>query len=120
MRVKYYWLHSQIATKFLSITYAALLILYLSLSVSAIADNQVKAGRSLAEKLCAGCHAIGLKDESAMKAAPPFRTFSEKWPLEALEEALAEGIVPGHPDMPEFKLPPADVGALITYMHTLQ
>jgi hypothetical protein len=29
-----------------------------------------------------------------------------RYPLEALEEALAEGIVTGHPDMPQFALEP--------------
>ncbi|MGH1353280.1 MAG: c-type cytochrome [Methyloligellaceae bacterium] len=120
MRIKYCGAYYLSIFREVVLTFSIFLILSFSLSASAISDDQVKAGRALAEKLCKSCHAIGIKGESAMKAAPPFRTFSQNWPLEALEEALAEGIVTGHPDMPEFKLPPPDVGALITYLHTLQ
>jgi hypothetical protein len=32
--------------------------------------------------------------------APPFRTLHERYPVENLEEPLAEGIISGHPSMP--------------------
>jgi cytochrome c len=37
-----------------------------------------------------------------------------------LEEALAEGIVSGHPAMPEFVFEPDDVSAIIAYIQSLQ
>ncbi len=89
-------------------------------SPAVLADDEVAVGKGIAEKLCARCHAIYKEGESTMKAAPPFRNFSKNWPLEALEEALAEGIVTGHPDMPEFKLEAPDVGAFILYLKTLE
>jgi hypothetical protein len=33
-----------------------------------------------------------------------------------LEEALAEGIVTGHPDMPEFMASPDQINAIIAYI----
>jgi len=51
-------------------------------------------------------HAVGADGESPVPEAPPFRMLEARYPLEALEEALAEGIVTGHPDMPQFALEP--------------
>lgn len=84
------------------------------------ADAQVKKGRALAERLCARCHAVGQTGDSPNKDAPPFRSFSKKWPLENLEEALAEGIVVGHEDMPEFELSEAQIDDFLAYLKTLK
>ena len=40
--------------------------------------------------------------------------------IEALEEALAEGLMSGHPDMPEFSFDADDVGAIIAYLQSIQ
>jgi len=37
-----------------------------------------------------------------------------------LEEALGEGLLSGHPDMPEFVFGPRDVGAIIRYLQSIQ
>lgn len=73
-------------------------------------------GRMLAEQHCARCHAIDKADESELPEAPPFRTFAAKWPVESLEEALAEGIVTGHPDMPVFQFEPDQIAALLEHL----
>jgi hypothetical protein len=39
-----------------------------------------------------------------------FRTLGKRYPIEALEEALGEGIISGHPDMPEFRFPARALG----------
>ena len=49
---------------------------------------------------CARCHAIDKVSPSPLKVAPPFRTLHTRYPIENLEEALAEGIVTSHPTMP--------------------
>ena len=90
------------------------------LAMPATAGDQTWArGRAIAEAKCARCHAIGAKGESPMALAPPFRTLPERYPVEHLAEALAEGIVIGHPAMPEFTLAPADINALLTYLQGL-
>lgn len=83
-------------------------------------DDPVAKGRALAEEKCARCHAIGPEGESTLPIAPAFRTLSERYPVEELEEALAEGIVSGHPAMPEFVFEPDDVAALIAYLKSVQ
>ena len=76
-------------------------------------------GKKLATKLCSHCHNIETTGKSTAYRAPPFRTFASKWPLEDLEEALAEGIVVGHSIMPEFELETDDITALLDFMGDL-
>jgi cytochrome c len=102
---------------------SAALILLLALAPAAWAEDnsdRVEAGRDIAEQLCARCHAIGAEGESPHDEAPPFRTFAEKWPVDHLGEALAEGITVGHADMPEFVLEPEEIDAFIAYLESLE
>ena len=80
---------------------------------------EVARGKALVESNCARCHAIGLTDKSTHPNAPEFRTLSQLYPIESLEEALAEGISTGHPDMPEFVASPEQIGAIIAYIGSL-
>lgn len=73
-------------------------------------------GKTFVEEKCARCHAVGREGESPLPIAPPFRTLSSRYPLESLEEALAEGIVTGHPNMPEFELEPDQIADLIAWL----
>jgi mono/diheme cytochrome c family protein len=81
--------------------------------------EDAKAGREIAERICSRCHAIGPEAESPHKDAPPFRQIVAKGNVQNLEEALGEGIVVGHPDMPQFQFSPRDVGALVAYLKSL-
>jgi cytochrome c len=80
----------------------------------------LKRGEALLAKECSRCHGTGRTDASRHPQAPPFRTLSKRYPIESLEEALAEGIISGHPDMPEFKFEADDVGAIIAYLKSIQ
>jgi cytochrome c len=77
-------------------------------------------GYTLAQTRCASCHAIGQVGESALESAPPFRTLHRRYPVENLAESLAEGIVTGHPTMPQFQLDVAQIGDLIAYLKLLE
>ena len=77
-------------------------------------------GHDLVRKNCSACHAIGETGDSPLPLAPPFRTLSRKYPVEDLQESLAEGIVSGHPAMPQFRFTPADVNDLIAYLKSIQ
>jgi mono/diheme cytochrome c family protein len=81
--------------------------------------NLAAEGKALAQKHCARCHAVDKNDQSKLPKAPPFRSFAMKWPLESLEEALAEGIVTGHPDMPVFQFKPNQIAGLIEHLHEI-
>ena len=87
---------------------------------SASTDPQIAEGRFLAEIHCAACHAIGADDRSKHPEAPPLRTLSRNYPVSALEEPLAEGIMVGHPEMPEFRFRPEDVAAMVAYLESIQ
>lgn len=80
----------------------------------------VEQGREIAQTNCAACHALDATSDSPHADAPPFRTLSDRYPIDSLQEALAEGIVVGHPDMPEFSFAPEDVDALIAFIESLQ
>jgi mono/diheme cytochrome c family protein len=80
----------------------------------------VEHGRQIVEANCAGCHATGAAGDSPHPEAPPFRTLSRSYPVEALEEALAEGIVTGHPDMPAFVAEPDQIEDIISYLNSIQ
>jgi len=69
---------------------------------------------------CAQCHSIDKLSPSPLKVAPPFRTLHERYPVENLQESLAEGIITGHPSMPQFRLDPGQVADVITYLKTLE
>jgi hypothetical protein len=49
-----------------------------------------------------------------------FRTLGKRYPIEALEEALGEGIISGHPDMPEFRFERNEVRAITAYLKSIQ
>ena len=80
--------------------------------------SEIEAGRALADRLCARCHAIGPTGASKLSKAPPFRIIANRYSVWSLQEALAEGIVTGHADMPEFKFDPDQIEALLTFMDT--
>ena len=77
-------------------------------------------GKAYARANCARCHAIDPRSESPLKIAPPFRTLHRRYPIDSLEEALAEGIYTGHADMPAFELEPDQIHDLLSYLKTLE
>lgn len=102
-----------------------LLILALSMIFAVAAARAqdadlLKQGETLLAKECSRCHGIGRTDASQHPQAPLFRQLSKRYPIESLEEALGEGIISGHPDMPEFQFDADDVGAIIAYLKSIQ
>lgn len=79
------------------------------------ADN-VARGKALVVKYCSGCHAVELTGNSPHPKAPPFRTLSERFPLDALEETFIGTIDTGHPGMPVFKASQDQIDAIIAYI----
>ena len=87
---------------------------------SGAAEPDISTGGALATEHCSRCHAVGASGKSPLPDAVPFRTLGKKYPLEDLEEALAEGIATGHPDMPEFELTTEEIDSFIGYLKTVQ
>jgi mono/diheme cytochrome c family protein len=86
----------------------------------ALEQPSVQRGRDFAQTHCSRCHAVGRTGSSALADAPPFRSLSQRYPLEDLAEPLVEGIQTGHSVMPEWHLDPGDVTDLLAYMTTIQ
>ena len=80
----------------------------------------VERGRAYARSHCARCHSVDQNTASPFAEAPPFRTLHERYPVESLAEALAEGIVTGHPAMPEFRLEPNQISDFIAFLKSLE
>ncbi len=95
------------------------------LAVQALAAPQppagnAKMGAALAQENCGACHATGLHGTSPNRLAPPFRRIASQWPPEYLQESLAEGIMTGHPGMPEFTFSPKQIDDLIAHLARLR
>ena len=77
-------------------------------------------GKALVESRCAACHSVGPTGESPVPAAPPLRHLGTRYPVTDLEEAFAEGITNGHPEMPQITLEANEVADLIAYLQDIQ
>jgi len=69
---------------------------------------------------CAPCHAIDMASESPLAIAPPFRSLHLRFPIESLQRRLSEGIVAGHPTMPQFRLEADQITDVIAYLKALE
>lgn len=76
-------------------------------------------GQALAAERCARCHATGANDSSPHDKAPPFRDVVTRYPSEHLAEALAEGIVSGHPDMPVYVMTAEEIDQFLAFLDSL-
>ena len=79
----------------------------------------VQRGLNFALANCARCHSTDKVSPSPFALAPPFRDLHLRYPVENLAEALGEGIVTSHQNMPEFRLDPGQVGDFIDFLKTL-
>jgi cytochrome c len=97
--------------------------LFASFCVSAAAAQDaatIRRGEVLVNRDCSRCHATARTGQSTHPEAPLFRTLGKRYPIEALEEALGEGIISGHPDMPEFRFERNEVRAITAYLKSIQ
>ncbi|WP_430472678.1 c-type cytochrome [Thalassospira lucentensis] len=86
--------------------------------------GDVTQGQSIAEQTCLRCHTKFKGDplpDPTITDAPPLASFGQRWPLENLEEALAEGITVSHDSMtmPEFSFTPESIADLLLYLGEL-
>jgi cytochrome c len=81
--------------------------------------GQIRAGKATLAQACAECHAISASGDSPNQEAPPFREVVRRYPAGDLEESLAEGIMTGHPDMPEVQFTPEQIAGVIAYLDAL-
>lgn len=99
---------------------AALAAVILAAAAPAADAASVRQGQQLAKLYCASCHAIDKVSPSPLTIAPPFRELHNRYPIETLEEALAEGIMTGHPTMPQFQFDPDQIADFLAFLRTLE
>jgi mono/diheme cytochrome c family protein len=85
-----------------------------------VLEPAAQRGQVIARTSCARCHSIDRVTDSPLAIAPPFRTLHKKYPVENLEEAMAEGISTGHPTMPEFRFDPGQISDFIAFLKSLE
>jgi cytochrome c len=102
-----------------SLLLALMTALGVTAAMQTAAAQDIKRGEALLARDCGSCHALA-RGESKDKQAPAFYTIGRRYSVESLEEALGEGFMSGHPDMPEFKFDADDVGAIIAYLKSIQ
>ncbi|WP_099867431.1 c-type cytochrome [Pararhizobium haloflavum] len=85
--------------------------------LEARADPEV--GRALATQYCSGCHAIAERGTSPHPQAPTFRSLSERYPIDALEETFIDRIDTGHAAMPVFDASPHQIADILDYIATV-
>ena len=99
---------------------AAILFFVIVVPGAAQTPPDVQRGLALARTHCAQCHSIDKVGLSPLAIAPPFRDLHKRYPIESLEEAFAEGILTGHPTMPQFRFEPDQIGDLIAFLKSLE
>lgn len=97
---------------------ASIIVLSCAL-VSPVLAN-AKRGEKLAQEKCGSCHNVGKRGASPDLKAPVFRRIANQWPPEQLQEALAEGIVTGHNNMPEFTFSTRQIDDLVDHLNKLR
>ena len=88
-------------------------------SFAAEASQRVAEGKTVAEKNCAWCHAIGPTGESLNDRAPAFRDIHARHPILALRAPITRAIATPHDAMPKLPLSDADVDRIIAYINSL-
>ena len=88
------------------------------LSPASAAAQNVSAGKVIAETFCARCHGIKPGQKSKHRLAPEFSVIANRYSVWGLQEALAEGIIVGHADMPQYTFSPTEIDNLLAYMDT--
>ena len=83
-------------------------------------DEAVARGILIADAVCGDCHATRPGMASPLPIAPPLYELAQRYPLDFLEEALGEGMVTGHENMPEIELDPFQIDDFLAYLEAIQ
>jgi len=92
---------------------AVSIALAFAVSTGHAGQKPADAGRTLTQTHCGAGHGLISGTANPHADAPPFAEVVNRYPPANLEEALAEGIVIGHSDMPEPTFSAGQVVALI-------
>src|SRR6478735_6272996 len=99
---------------------AALTLIVLPCPAAAQQSAPVQRGVTLAQTNCARCHSVDRLSPSPLTIAPAFRDLHKRYPVENLAESLAEGIVTGHPTMPEYRFDADQISDFIAFLKSFE
>ena len=105
--------------KLIPLAFAALSMSGLAVQAQQMSPS-VQRGLAFVRTNCSRCHSIDKISPSPLRAAPPFRVLHLRYPIDTLEEAFAEGIVTGHPSMPEFRLETDQIADVLAFLKSLE
>jgi mono/diheme cytochrome c family protein len=105
--------------KFIPLTLAALTLSGLAAQSQPLSPGAQR-GLNFVRTNCSRCHSIDRVSPSPLRVAPPLRELHKRYPVETLAEAFAEGIVTGHPSMPEYRLEVDQIADLLAFLKTLE
>jgi mono/diheme cytochrome c family protein len=98
----------------------AALIFGWSATCSAAPPSQLASrGKTLLQKNCSRCHAVGAVGKSPLRQAPPMRTIYARFAPRELQAELREGMVSRHRAMPQIDFSDEDVDAILAYLYAL-
>jgi len=107
-------------TAFAACCLAALCACETPADVPAGDPEQIASGKGIAERDCAGCHALDRDARSPRADAPPMRDLLARYDEDALANDLINGIKLGHQDMPRFDFNVIGADDLIAYLRSLR
>jgi mono/diheme cytochrome c family protein len=76
-------------------------------------------GAMVAERACAGCHAVAIVGDSRNPSALPFRDIRIRYNTISLERELARITKEGHFEMPRTAIADGDIPEIVAYIETL-
>ncbi|MDE2486165.1 MAG: cytochrome c [Alphaproteobacteria bacterium] len=76
-------------------------------------------GARVAQRQCAGCHAVGSAGRSPNSGAPTFRDLSQRYSPLALEESLKRVSTQGHFEMRARSISSSEAADLAAYIESL-
>lgn len=77
-------------------------------------------GGDLAQRSCAGCHAVSLQGQSPRMNAPAFRDLRIRYNQASFQHRMAEIAEGGHYDMPALRLEASEVRDVAAYIESLE
>lgn len=87
------------------------------------ADGQprLSRGQAIAEAQCGACHAVGLSDPSPTRinVNTAFRDLHKRYPIPMLVNAIRDGVIEGHDEMPAFRFSQSAMTDLLMYIDSL-
>lgn len=103
-----------------TITLTALGVASLLAAGRGAAAQDIGHGELLVQANCSSCHAIGATGESPNTKAPPFRTLSQRFDVDTIDEMLLVKASPAHTDMPTFEITREQATDIAAYIASVQ